>query len=200
MTNNSSPTFSTLPKGFLSQLVTELDSPDVTAIILHGSYARGDAVPPYSDIDIVRILQETAEQTAQKQFLWRDGYLLNLSSRPLSTYRKWLSRPEDAIFRIASIREARILLDKKGAFHAFQQEALAWQWQPLQLAANTYASQLLVEQTEIILKILLALHMHDSIALGEVVALLSAISNERRSGCTARHHYQQWEHLSPSSA
>src|SRR6266566_6472616 len=29
----------------LSELVTELDNDDVTAIILRGSYARGDAVP-----------------------------------------------------------------------------------------------------------------------------------------------------------
>ena len=164
-------TTGTLSKAFLSQLTSELDDDSVRAIILHGSYARGDARPPYSDIDLVRITKETPEQAQQKKFLWRDGYLLNLSSRPLSIYKEWLDMPEEAIFRIQSIREARILLDKDGAFHTFQQEAMNWKWEPLQKAANAYASQLLLEQTEIILKILRAIQEPDVIALIEMIML-----------------------------
>ena len=164
-------TTGTLSKAFLSQLTSELDDVSVRAIILHGSYARGDARPPYSDIDLVRITKETPEQAQQKKFLWRDGYLLNLSSRPLSIYKEWLDMPEEAIFRIQSIREARILLDKDGAFHTFQQEAMNWKWEPLQKAANAYASQLLLEQTEIILKILRAIQEPDVIALIEMIML-----------------------------
>ncbi len=161
----------TLSEAFLSQLISDLDDNSVRAIILHGSYARGDACPPYSDVDLIRITKETPEQTQQKKFLWRDGYLLNLSSRPLSIYKEWLKTPEEAIFRIQSIREARILLDKDGAFHTFQQEAGNWKWEPLQEAANVYASQLLLEQTEIILKILRAIQEPDVVVLIEMIML-----------------------------
>ncbi len=41
----------TLSQAFLSQLINDLDD-TVRAIILHGSYARGDAQPPHSDIDL----------------------------------------------------------------------------------------------------------------------------------------------------
>src|SRR6266550_1500094 len=158
MTKDTSHPSVSLPNEFLAKLIGELDNDTVTAIILHGSYVRGDARPPYSDVDLVQILRETSDQKPQKQFLWYDGYLLNLSSRPLSAYREWLTMPQEAIFRVSTIRQAHILLEKEGTFRAFQQETLDnWKWEPLQLAANAYASQLLLEQSEIILKILGAL-------------------------------------------
>ncbi len=44
---------------------------------------------------------------------------------------------------VPSVREARILLDKEGAFCALQQEAKVWTWEPLQAEANYYASNVL---------------------------------------------------------
>lgn len=134
-------------------------------------------MPPYSDIDLVRIVQETPERKQQKQFLWYDGYLLSLSSRPLSVYQAWLTDPKDAIFRLSGIREAHILLDKDGAFRIFQQEAHNWRWDPLQEAANAYASQIMLELTEIVLKILRAHALHDEVALSEMlIDLLSGVT------------------------
>src|SRR5579863_2904646 len=101
-----------LSSEFLSRLIAELDNELVTAIILHGSYARGTALPPYSDVDIVRIMKESPERTQEKRFIWREGYLLNFTSRPLSIYREWLTLPQQAIFRVSSIQDAQILLDK----------------------------------------------------------------------------------------
>jgi len=87
--------------------------------------------------------------------------------------------PQEAIFRVSTIRQAHILLEKEGTFRAFQQETLDnWKWEPLQLAANAYASQLLLEQSEIILKILGAFRESDVVALVEMVMLdlLSAVT------------------------
>jgi predicted nucleotidyltransferase len=177
MTEHTSSSIS-LPDEFLSRLVAELNNETVRAIILHGSYARGDAMPPYSDVDLVRILYETPERKLQKRFVWYDGYLLNLSSRPLSLYREWLTIPQEAIFRVSTIWGAHILLEKDSAFRAFQQETLNnWKWEPLQAAADEYASQLLEEQTEIVFKILKALKSHDSVALSEMILdLFSAVT------------------------
>lgn len=58
------------PEPLLNELIAELDDETVTAIILHGSYARGTATPPYSDVDLVRILYETPERQQQKRFIW----------------------------------------------------------------------------------------------------------------------------------
>jgi len=198
MTQNNRSNF--LPESFIEHLVAEFDGDEVSAIILHGSYARGSALPPYSDVDIVRILKETSARTQERKFLWREGYLLNLTSRPLSIYREWLTLPQQAIFRVSSIRDAQILLDKEGEFRAFQQEASYWQWESLQPAADAYASQLMVEETEIILKLLKALTLHDQIALSDMVtdlfsAVTEAIAVQRgvliRSGNTYFHQVQE---------
>jgi predicted nucleotidyltransferase len=153
-----------LPSTFVTQLLPTLDDSTVTAIILHGSYARGEAVPPYSDIDLVRILKETPERRQHKRFLWWESFLLNLSSRPLSIYQDWLLQPQEAIFRITTLQDALILIDKEGIFQAFQQELRAsWQWEPLQEAANRYVSQQLVELSETMLRLLRGLRLDDPV-------------------------------------
>ena len=194
----NTPTF--LSDAFLAQLVAELDEDAVTAMILHGSYARGEALPVYSDIDLVRLLRENAEQGEEKRFLYRESYLLSVSSRPLSVYRERFTQPERAIFVIPGIREARILLDKQGEFRHLQQAAWKWTWEPLQAAANAYASQVMVEQTEIVLKLLRALAVQDLIALSEMIleiftAATDAVAVQRgvlvRSGNTYFHQVQE---------
>lgn len=195
MEHNGHHSSSLLPSEFLSQLLPELDDETVTAVILHGSYARGDATPPYSDIDLVRILKETPERTQQKRFLWWNGYLLNLSSRPLSLYREWLMQPQEAIFRLSTIQDATLLLDKDGAFQSFQEEIRNWRWEPLQDAADRYASQTLVELSETILRILGALHYQDAVTLVQRIIhhvlpnVTKAIAVQR--GMLIRKHYVQ---------
>lgn len=189
-----------LSDAFLTKLVTELDSEMVRAIILHGSYARGDALAPYSDIDLVRIVQEAPASVQHKRFLYRDGYLLSISSRPLSTYWERFIQPEKAIFVLPGVREAHILLDKDGGFKRLQQEAWAWTWEPLQKAADAYVSQLMVEQAEIVLKILRAFRLHDDVALTDMLldlfsAVTEAVAVQRgvlvQSGNTYFHQVQE---------
>lgn len=170
MTEHTSSTFS-LPGGFLSRLVAELDNEAVRAIILRGSYARGDALPPYSDIDLTLIVQETAENNQSKRYIWRDGYAISISTWTLSAYQERIQRPEETIFVVPGIQEARILLEKDSAFRSFQQEVLRFRWEPLQTAANIHAGQAMMDQTEIILKMLRALHSHDMILLADVLTL-----------------------------
>ena len=185
---------------FLHRIATDLDDDTVQSIILHGSYARGDAVAPYSDIDLVRILDEACNQQEDKHFVYRDGYLLSISSRPLSVYYSRFAYPETAIFAISGVREARILLDKNESFKKLQQEAWSWTWEPLQAAAHTYASKLLVAQTEIVLKAMRALTLGDSVALADMTLdLFSALTEAvavglgvlMRSGNTYFHQVQE---------
>lgn len=177
MTDLHSSSFASLSGEFLSTLVSDLDSETVTALILHGSYARGEAIVPYSDVDLVRIVQETPKRIEHKQFLYRNGYLISISTRPISVYRERFFVPEKAIFTVPGVREARILLDKDGAFQILQKEAQLWRWEPLQARADEYAGQLLVGQTEIVLKILRALMLHDAVALSDMILdLLAAVT------------------------
>ncbi len=166
-----------LSDGLLSELVTELDNDAVTAIILRGSYARGDAVP-YSDVDLTRLVKKQPEPTQRKQFTYRHGFLISISTRTIDQYREDFTLPERAIFVVPSVREARILLDKEGAFCVLQHEAKAWTWEPLQAEANYYASNVLMTHTEYVHKILRALFLEDAFALTEItLELLLALTD-----------------------
>ena len=194
------PRFSaSLSSEFLCRLISQLDDDTVRAIILPGSYARGEALSPYSDVDLVRIVREMPDRKEQKRFIWFDGYLISISSRPLSVYRESFAIPEKAIFVVPGIQEAHILLDKDGSFSTLQQESKAFQWEPLQEAADMYASQIMMEQAEIVLKILRALSLSDVVALSDMVldllsATTEAIAVQRgifvRSGNTYFHQVQ----------
>ena len=87
----------------------------MTAIILRGNYARGDATP-YSDVDLTRFVKQLPERAQQKQFTFREGRLISISIRTIDQERERLSAPETAIFVVAGLQEARILLEKDGAF------------------------------------------------------------------------------------
>jgi len=168
---------SALSDVFLFELVTELDNDAVTAIILRGSYARGDAVP-YSDVDLTRLVKEQPERTQRKQFTYRHGLLVSISTRTIEQYREDFTIPERALFVVPSVREARILLDKEGTFCALQQEAKGWVWEPLQAEANYYASNILMAHTEYVHKILRALLLGDVFALTEItLELLLALTD-----------------------
>ena len=154
---------------FLAKLVVELDNDTVRAIILRGSYARGDAVAPYSDVDITLIIHETAGYNLPKRFFWRDGYLVSVSRHSYAAYRERFTRPEQAIFVVTGVQEAQVLLDKDGEFSTFQQEAWAFQWQDVQQAANIYVGKKLMLLSEIILRTLRVLQFQDTVLLAKMI-------------------------------
>jgi predicted nucleotidyltransferase len=151
---------------FLQTLVAEMDSDEVTAIILGGSYARGTATR-YSDVDFARFVR-TPPQGKTKRYFYRDGRLISVASWSLDVIEQSMTRPELAIWRIPSLRKARILLDKEGAFAALQQRFADFRWETLQEQANAWASDVLMLYTEFAHKALGALLNRDEAALAYV--------------------------------
>lgn len=155
---------------FLSRLVSEFDGEHVTAIILKGSCARGEATL-YSDVDLTVFVRNELAHAEHKRF-YRDGRLISVGMHTIEYYRERFLLPADAIFVVPSTREARILLDKDGCFSRLQQEAKDWKWEPLQEAANIYACGILLEQAEIVHKALRALLVQDVFALAEMILII----------------------------
>lgn len=162
-----SPQPATLPAGFLEALAAELDGPDVAAVVLGGSFARG-AATTFSDVDLAPIYREGAPLPPKRLF-WRDGWLVSVSPKTVAAWRERLFQPEWAIFLVPSAARLRILLDKDGAIAAFVAEAQAFRWGPLQPAADTFAGDMLMFSAENALKLLGAL------ARGEEAAIPSAL-------------------------
>jgi predicted nucleotidyltransferase len=150
-----------LSNEFLNTLVAELDNDDIVGITLGGSYVRGDATP-YSDIDFGCFFKDDVTLPPHR-LLYRDGRLISVVAKSVATVRADLVRPEKALFIVASPRH--ILLDKDGSVTKLIQDIAAFRWEPLQLAANKYASFQMMLAAEQVHKILSEILRRDDMAI-----------------------------------
>lgn len=141
----------------------------IRAIILRGSFACGDFTP-YSDVDVTCIVYE--QPNPVKRFVYTQKRLISMADKTLEKLRASLQAPEQAVFALTSLRDDRILLDKDGAFQAFQQELEHFRWEPLQDAANEYASWSLMRVAEHAQKILSAFAKNDLLSGSSCVSIL----------------------------
>jgi hypothetical protein len=126
----------------LEQLIQRFDVPGVHALVLMGSYARGEA-GPYSDIDVVRFTDGTDLPGAGSSLM--DGHLVVVSDVAPGQVERWFSEPEVAADTIMGVRSAQALLDRDGSFAGIQTRAKAFAWdQAMQERANHWASAMLV--------------------------------------------------------
>ena len=100
-------------------------------------------------------------QAKKKRYFYRDGRLISVVTWTLDFMQESITKPELAIWRVPALREARILLDKEGAFAAFQQQLRDFRWETLQEQANAWASDVLMLFGEFAHKMLGALLNHD---------------------------------------
>jgi hypothetical protein len=172
------------PDDLIGNLLAEFADADTIGMLLAGSHARGDATP-YSDIDLIRFAPVLPEADADRYTLaYREGHLVSVSTTTVDAKRAELSRPETAIWVVPGLRQARILLDRDGALAALLHHAQAFRWEPLQTAADAYASYEVMGLAEEVHKVLGALGCNDeSTALyatwGLASGLIRAVTVQR---------------------
>ncbi len=135
---------------FLQALVAEIDKDDIVGITLGGSYVRGNATP-YSDVDLGCFYKDEASLLPHC-LLYKNGLMVSVNTTTVASVRADLTRPEKAIFRIATPR--RILLDKDGSVAELMREIAAFRLEPLRQKAYEYASFQMMLAAELVHKIL----------------------------------------------
>ncbi len=129
----------------LQDLVTRFDGPQIQAILLVGSFSRGEA-GPYSDVDLLRLGDMPLPNAGS--YLWQNR-LVSVFGANAETAETWFSDPEKAVEIISGLRQARILLEKNGAAERLLRRAYIFVWTPeLQHKADVWASQQLVGWAE----------------------------------------------------
>jgi len=132
---------------FIASLAEQFDGPQVRALVLMGSHARGTA-GPYSDVDLVRIMAGTELPAVADGSYLRDGRLVVASSVTPAQVEKWFTEPEVAVEVIAGLRAALALRDD-GTFAGIQARATAFRWdEAMQEKANAWTSERLVGWVE----------------------------------------------------
>src|SRR5262245_53423037 len=115
-----------LSKALLSSLASELATDDTVALALSGSHARGTATP-YSDIDILRFVQELPQAEGERYTLrYRDGHLLSITTTTIAAQRADLGKPEMAIFAAPGLQQMNILHDPSGELAGLKVEGAAF--------------------------------------------------------------------------
>ncbi len=143
----------------LEQLIQRFEAPFVHALVLMGSYARGEA-GPYSDLDVVRFTDGTELTGAGSSLM--DGHLVVVSNVAPEQVERWFSEPEAVTDTIIGVRSAQALLDRDGYFAGIQTRAKAFEWdQAMQERANHRASAMLVGWIEEVHKGLAGLQRND---------------------------------------
>ena len=125
---------------FLQSLVDWLDNENTVGVAMAGSYARGDG-GQYSDVDIHHFVRQMPADPAETYFLrYMDGFLVSFSLTTLEDEYAYLRDPKKAILAIPGLRQLRILLDKDSTVAILQEFAAKITWEPMQAAADAYAS------------------------------------------------------------
>ena len=121
---------------------TGIEGSLVRAVGLTGSYARGTATP-YSDVDIhVFVLPENMPADEPQGVCRFEDHLLSITLVTVEGKRAELTRPESAIRAVPGLRQMRVLYEAEaGVLQALVQTAHDFQWEPLQSAANAFASR-----------------------------------------------------------
>ncbi|MCX7670667.1 MAG: nucleotidyltransferase domain-containing protein [Anaerolineae bacterium] len=173
-----------LPEDLLARLTTEFVTADTVGLVLTGSHARGDATC-FSDVDLGRFVTTLPEAEEERYtLLRREGWLISLFTTTVAARRAELARPESAIWAVPGMRQARILFDRDGSLAALRAEAEAFRWEPLQEAADAYASYQLMGLAEEAHKVMAGLRGGDeTLALygtyGLVLGLAQAVAVQR---------------------
>ena len=171
-------TMKALPDSFLQSLVAWLDDENTLGIAITGSFARSEG-GLYCDVDLTHyVRQKPAAETEPYRLRFVDDHLVSLKITMLEAEYASLRNPEQAIWTIPGLRQLCILLDKDGSIAALKETAAKATWEPLQAAADAYASRELSGYTEEIHKILGGLTQRDeSKTLYAVWGLTRGLSN-----------------------
>jgi len=133
---------------FIETLIERFDEPDVDALVLMGSYARGTA-NRYSDIDLTRFTAaHGAHRTRIFQGLIADQ-LVVVNDLGAAAVEEIFTQPEVASSYLVGLRLARHLQDRNGTFARIQERAHAFTWDAtMQAKANAWASEALAGWSE----------------------------------------------------
>lgn len=169
---------------FIDSALQQIDSPDLQAVGIVGSYARGQETR-YSDVDLDIYVGKLPENPYDRYTLrYWEGKLVSLKYTLLEEERAALTHPRRAIWAVPGLRGMRILLDRDGSLSALKQAAQEFDWSRLQPAADEFAAEQIMGNAEEVHKVLNGLARgHESTVLyatwGLVKNMLEAVAVQR---------------------
>lgn len=130
------------------RLARELIAEGADAVVVAGSYARGDAGPE-SDLDLLAVGKESYLPRLDV----RDGLLVSMSSQPPALHRESFELPELVCEAVPGWRQALVLHDSKGLADDLVREARLWTWDPLARRCDEWVAEEVTARAETVHKL-----------------------------------------------
>ena len=129
------PGIDTLPE-YIKPIITitmqEHLSPDIDAIILTGSYVRGDH-NEFSDVDIwVFLGRDLNMDEKDYEVYYHEETLVSLCRGKLITWREKLDNPMEFSGMYHAIKDARIIYERDAVFSNLQEEIANYSWERIE--------------------------------------------------------------------
>ena len=138
------------------RVAEELVERGARAVVLVGSYARGDAVPE-SDLDLLVV--------GPQAFSWRlerrDNFLVSVSALPFEQHREAFALPDKVCSVVPGWRGALVLYDANGLAASLIEEARVWTWGPIERRCDERVAEEVTGYAEEEHKLVAALHSGD---------------------------------------
>lgn len=135
----------------IERMTAELAAAGAQAVVLFGSFARGQA-SAHSDIDLLAL------GSGEKRYEWRDGRLVDVAWVPVEAARQQFTDPGAVGAAIRGWREAQIQYDPAGIAGDLQRDAIAWTWDRLgPHAADAWVAREVAGLAEEVFKLVAAL-------------------------------------------
>jgi len=130
-------------------LVDELDPSGRSAVLLDGSWARGDAHTA-SDIDVWVVGRRSQER---HRLLGRNGRLVTVKYSTIAQDRREMRNPARLYGAVPGWRTAKVLRDPKGTAARLKQEARGFRWERVRRTRDAYVAGQLAGWAEEVMKL-----------------------------------------------
>jgi hypothetical protein len=143
------------------------------AVVLTGSYARGDA-SAHSDIDLIAVLRTAPpDRKWPRPISLRQGHLVTVSWDTAASTRASFRDPRLFTTFVPGWRAAIILHDARGVALRIQAQAREWTWESVADAADAWVAEEITGYAEEVHKLVAALEQQDYQAAAAQRSLLA---------------------------
>lgn len=159
-----------LPDKLRAEILQKLADSDTVAILLGGSFARGEETAN-SDVDLLVFRRAPDPRPGENRYFraTTEDRLVSWSPTTIARELDRMRHPKSAIWVVPGIRQAVVLFDLDGSIAEVKSAANSFRWDTLAALGQTYVSEALAGLAEEVAKLVTGLDQKDAFSVGNAL-------------------------------